>query len=468
MTPNIKNYSFSLILALMFLQTTSWGIKRYVTPTGAGNFTGSSWANASNDLQATINNSAASDEIRMKAGTYYPNSFPVGCTGCGVASGGNRNNTFSLKSDLRITGGFSGWESEEWQRNIVTNKTILSGNLGIPAVYTDNAYHVVTNVNTVNVYLVELTIQDGYADGSSSITVGGQTLYQVWGGGSLNINARVSYLNCLLINNRAESGGAILNSAYSNIGISNCVILENFAGGAGAVYCHNHSLASISNSTVVNNTATAAGGAFYVFGASTLRIYNSIVWSNTSPVFPAIALNGGTSESYNAIVQGGTSPCTNCPNSNGNSNPLFLNLTNPRGNDGLMGTHDDGLNLRMLSPAINVGVGEISYDFLHRHASGTIDLGAYEYMSPSDCITTSGAMVLKYVGESPIASGQYTSSNRILSEVGIPSGNSVQFWAEKSIELKPGFVASANSSFEAKIIGSCAALTAFSSDTGLK
>jgi hypothetical protein len=472
MTPNIKNYSYSLILAFLFVHSSSWAIRRYVTPTGAGNFTGSSWANASNDLQATINNSAASDQIYMKAGTYYPNSFPVGCTGCGLASAGNRNNTFSLKSSLRIIGGFSGWESELWQRNIIANKTILSGNLGAPAIYTDNAYHVVTSVNINNFALQDLTIQEGYAYGNSTITIGGQTLYQVWGGGSLNINASGSYYGCLFTNNRAESGGAMLNSYNSNIGVSNCVIMENFAGGAGAIYCHNHSAVSVNNSTIVNNDASAAGGAFYLldgsFGTSQLALNNSIVWGNTSPLYPGIGLNVGYLTSTNSIVQGGVSPCTNCPNTNGNSNPLFLNLTNPRGNDGLMGTHDDGLNLKMLSPAINVGVGEISYDFLHRNAGGTIDIGAYEFMSPNDCITTHGAMVLKYVGESPIASGQYTSSNRILSEVGIPSGNAVMFWAEKSIELKPGFEASANSFFEAKIIGSCAALTAFSSNPGLK
>lgn len=472
-----KNKKFIQFLTLVFILIYSssicFGIKRFVTTTGAGNFTGSSWANASNDLQATINNSGTSDEIWMKAGKYYPNSFPAGCTGCGTPSTNNQNNTFSLKGNLRIIGGFSGSESQLWQRNIIANKTILSGNLGAPAIYTDNAYHVVTCVNINNFTLQDLTIQEGYAYGNSTIIVGGQTLYQVWGGGSLNINAGGSYFSCLFTNNRAESGGAMLNSYSSNIGVSNCVIMENFAGGAGAIYCHNHSTASVNNSTIVNNDASAAGGAFYLiggtFGGSQLAIYNSIVWGNTSPSYPGIAVNGlNTLGVTNSIVQGGISPCTNCPNSNGNSNPLFLNLTNPRGNDGLMGTHDDGLNLRMLSPAINVGVGEISYDFLHRHASGTIDLGAYEYMSPSDCITTSGAMVLKYVGESPIASGQYTSSNRILSEVGIPSGNSVQFLAEKSIELNPGFVASTNSSFEAKIIGSCAALTAFSSDTGLK
>lgn len=452
---------------MFFGYNSSWAIKRYVTPTGAGTFSGLSWANASNDLQATINNAVASDEIFMRAGTYYPNSFPVGCIGCGVASANNRNNTFSLKSGLRITGGFSGWESELWQRNIIANKTILSGNLGVPAVFTDNAYHVVTNVNTMNVFLVDLTIQEGNANGNSSITVGGQTLFQVWGGGSLNINARVSYFGCLLINNRAESGGAILNSAYSNIGISSCVILENIAGGAGAVYCHNNSIAAIRNSTIVNNAATAAGGAFYVFGSSTLRIYDSLVWGNTAPFFPAIALNGGTSEGFNSIVQGGTSPCTNCPNTNGNINPLFLNLSNPRGNDGLMGTHDDGLNLRLLSPAINTGLNPFSYDFLHRYSSEGVEIGAYEYISPSECITTHGAIALKYVGETPVASGQYTSSNRILSDAIIPSGNGVLFWAEKSIELRPGFEASANSFFETKIIESCALLTSFNNDSGL-
>ncbi len=472
MKSNIKTFSNLLTLAFILYLTPSWAIRRYVTPTGAGNFTGSSWANASNDLQATINNSVTSDEIWMKAGTYYPKSFPAGCTGCGTPSTNNRNNTFFLKGNLRIIGGFSGSESEQWQKNIIANKTILSGNLGAPAIYTDNAYHVVTSVNINNFALQDLTIQEGYAYGSSSINVDGQTLYQVWGGGSLNINARGSFYGCLFTNNRAESGGAMLNSYNSSVGVANCVIMENFAGGAGAIYCHNHSVASVRNSTIVNNDASAAGGAFYLldgpFGTSQLSLNNSIVWGNTSPLYPGIGLNVGYLTSTNSIVQGGVSPCTNCPNTNGNSNPLFLNLTNPRGNDGLMGTHDDGLNLKRLSPAIDVGEGEISYDFLHRHASGTIDIGAYEYMSPTDCITTSGALVLKYVGEAPIASGQYTSSNRILSEVGIPSGNAVMFWAEKSIELKPGFVASANTYFEAKIIGSCAALTAFNNDTVLK
>jgi hypothetical protein len=459
----------TLISIFIFLAcNTSWAIKRYVTPTGAGTFSGLSWANAAADLQTTINNSGVSDQIFMKTGTYYPSSFPSGCTGCGAPSANNRNNTFSLKSDLRITGGFSGWESEEWQRNTIANKTILSGNLGLPLVFTDNAYHVVTNINNLNVYLLDLTIQLGNADGTSSIDVGGQTLYQVWGGGSLNINSRINYFNCLFVNNRAESGGAILNSASSISSMYYSVVLENTAGGAGAVYCHNNSTAYIINSTVVNNSATAAGGAFYIFGGSGLNIHNSIVWGNTSPSFPAIALNSGTSTSSNSIVQGGTSPCNTCPNTDGNINPLFLNINNPRGNDGVLGTYDDGLNLKLLSPAVNTG-GSTSfvYDILHRYSDGGEDIGAYEYMASGNCISTNGAIPGKYVGESPIASGQYVSSNLMISDAPILIGNSVLFKAEKSIELKPGFVASSNSIFEAKIIGSCAALTAFKNNGGL-
>ena len=64
---------------------------RYVRPNGSGNGLGS-WANASNDLQLMINNSAAGDTIFVAEGTYKP-IRPI--NNLGAISYNNRDNSFS-------------------------------------------------------------------------------------------------------------------------------------------------------------------------------------------------------------------------------------------------------------------------------------------------------------------------------------------------------------------------------------
>ena len=45
---------------------------RYVKPTATGTGNGSSWANASGDLQAMINASSANDQVWVASGVYKP------------------------------------------------------------------------------------------------------------------------------------------------------------------------------------------------------------------------------------------------------------------------------------------------------------------------------------------------------------------------------------------------------------
>lgn len=63
----------SIALAIFFVATINIihaQTIRYVKPTASGLGDGSSWANASNDIQATINASGFNTQIWVAAGTY--------------------------------------------------------------------------------------------------------------------------------------------------------------------------------------------------------------------------------------------------------------------------------------------------------------------------------------------------------------------------------------------------------------
>jgi len=71
-----KCFSFSIVCFQLILFTLfafeAEAVVRYVKPVSAGLGNGSSWADASNDLQLMINNSASGDTIWVAAGTYIP------------------------------------------------------------------------------------------------------------------------------------------------------------------------------------------------------------------------------------------------------------------------------------------------------------------------------------------------------------------------------------------------------------
>ncbi|MCH5716616.1 hypothetical protein [Niabella hibiscisoli] len=101
---------------LLFLTGSVFSIRaqntRYVKPSASGSADGSSWANASNNLQAVIDVAANNDTIWIAAGTYQP---------------GN-NQWFNLTKALNIYGGFSGNETSLHERSPNTAPTILKGN----------------------------------------------------------------------------------------------------------------------------------------------------------------------------------------------------------------------------------------------------------------------------------------------------------------------------------------------------
>ncbi len=389
-TPKI----FYAFIALTFLLSTPLlATTRYVTQTGSGNISGSSWGNSSNDLQAMINASSDGDEIWVKHGTYYPTVYPSGCSGCSSS----RDYTFFMKSGVKIYGQFAGTESSITERVLGVGESVLSGDLTNDGINTNNAYHVVSFVGVYSptTTLDCFTIKNGYANSNSTVTAFSGTglsrsYNRNWGGGVIFVSSRGQLVNCSIVNNYATYGGGLLNSNSSRPSIRNSIFVANSAVDGAGIYNHNISTPSVIYTTIANNIASSAGGGMYNYDNSNPEIHNTIIWNNTSPTFSGIANNGSTPVVSSSIVQNGNSPCSNCPNTNGNANPLFKNSLDPDGPDNIWGSADDGLELSVTSPAIEAAFGtpvsgtDITGQVRHfdnplRYSDGFFaDIGAYE------------------------------------------------------------------------------------------
>ena len=394
----MKRLVFILLLSAYFMKPAH-ALIRYVKPVANGTGDGSSWANASGNLQAMINiANPAADEIWVAAGKYFPTAFPSGCSTCGTAGPTNRNNTFLLKSGLRIYGGFAGNETARDFRNSHLNETILSGDIGTLNEVNDNAYHVVTAIDCSGATSLErFTIEGGNANGTTSVTVAGRTYYRSWGGGVLCIYSPIRIALCAIVNNLAIDGGGVLNTA-SNPYITNSVIAKNTAtAGGGGIYNHEGSAADIRRCTIVQNTANAAGGGMYNYN-SNLFITDVIIYDNISPSFQSIANNSSTVTGNTSIIENAqTTTCSNCYYG---LLPKFINRDLPAGADGKWGSRDDGLRLTSCSYVIDKGLGSSTEGVDMANQTRTIDIPSISNVFPSADGTDIGAYEYQNTGPS--------------------------------------------------------------------
>ena len=104
-----------LLLLLVSSRPVSAQTIRYVKPTASGTGNGSNWANASGNLQAMITASTVPTQIWVMIGVYQP--------------GPNRGDSFAMKNNVAIYGGFAGNETALNQRVLTyPANTTLTGN----------------------------------------------------------------------------------------------------------------------------------------------------------------------------------------------------------------------------------------------------------------------------------------------------------------------------------------------------
>jgi len=425
---------------------------RYVTVYGAGSKNGTSWDNAydGTQLQTAINESGVT-QVWVAKGTYIPN-------------GTSRGNYFALKNNCTVYGGFAGTESSVDQRTNYrygqTNETILSADLGSYG----RCYQVIRCFEspTSNAIIDGITIRDGYADrwGYDTQTAGGgiyiknATLtvrnctfinnYAMYNGGGIYIEglgdhviqsctflnnsagsagggARfhgtgVAIISCKFSNNSAPDGGGIYSYYYSSITVTNCVFSSNSASSnGGGLYPETGGSATLNNCTFSGNSAVNGGG---IYNGSAIDVRNCIIWGNDASSNGDELYNYGTTNllytcyaNESGDIYGSMTTDPYCIT----SDPQFVGSSNNPSHPYSIGG---------ISPCADAGNNDYcseSYDIrgsgfgrkLNKTtgASGTIDMGAYEYKVGTDASlpvtltdffaqSVSGAVLLSWTTES--------------------------------------------------------------------
>ena len=200
---------FNIDIFVTFTGTIHKPQIRYVKPGGTGD--GSSWTNASGNIQAMINASTVGDQVWIAGGTYSLTA------------------TLEMKNGVNVYGSFAGDETSPAERLpnktvypwpdawVFDNPTILDGQKARRVLYQPAAF-------TVETVFDGLTITNGNSYHSSSATSGSGAYIQTKG----------KLINCIVKDNKYDaypnvSGGSAFGGGVYNFGgtISKCLITGN-------------------------------------------------------------------------------------------------------------------------------------------------------------------------------------------------------------------------------------------------
>ncbi|MBL9000121.1 MAG: hypothetical protein JNK25_03160 [Phycisphaerae bacterium] len=410
----------------------------HVRPEAPAGGDGTTWSRAYRTLGEALARAAASgDEVRevwVARGTHRPSET-------------NPMATFTVPRGVRVYGGFVGNETTLARRDILANRTVLSGRLegavrsrwvavlqggaepftiGPPALdgftVEDGGLNGVGGgvriVGRGDVFRCTLRGHSGgaiRAEGAARIVGCDVSNNTGIDGAGIHASAAVLMLNTRLHGNLAtgRGGGVFLNSGGSLAGVASWG--NAAAGGAGAYIASGD--ADLVNCTLALNRGAAAAG---LFAGGSLRIENSMLSGNReSRANPAPMLE------QNLTVAGWPSAASGSRNlvEGYAAGPLLLTwsadpvFADPLGPDGVPFSGDESVAVAVGSPAIDAGdTGRLPVDIFDLDSDGdtdevlpidaagndrrsddldtsdtgcceapVVDLGAFEYVTPPPC-----------------------------------------------------------------------------------
>ena len=385
-----KNITANFLNALRF----------YVDADATGNNDGTSWINAYNTLATALAANVTAADFWIAEGTYTP--------------GSSRTDSFTIRDNQSLYGGFDGTETMLSESNPITKETVLSGDINgndnatfsvSDANRAENSFRLI-NVNGTAIIIDGFTISSANANGPSTSEKEGSGI-------SINTTASLKVNNCIFTKHTLSRAGIIRSIdilGNINISLNNSSFVDNesvfatcYYGRSGGGSLH----LKVEGSLITNNKATTANdgslfwfrqdvagsqtGEFvnatfanntisssttlitYYLGMPTINIYNSIFWNNTNGNGTIVnAMQTGASGAIsNSISNNGFTGNGNASN-NFTSDPLFKN------------TAIRDYTLQSNSPAIDSGDNSFVTAFkdlqgVTRVLNTTVDIGAFEF-----------------------------------------------------------------------------------------
>lgn len=313
---------------------------RYVKPNGTGD--GTSWKNASGDLQKMIDELAtvnAPGEVWVAAGTYRPTTQ--------IIEGVQYAASFRMRDGINVYGGFAGGEISKADRAkgsmpwIYSNETVLLG-----ADYDDKSAEWIENNSQWNVisstrHVVWFAPMSG-EDNFKSVTIldgvtikggaanGGEGLsdFATDKGGGVYMGLNAILQNCIVTENTAkgDGGGVYANGDGADASSANakggrvvgCLVYNNSSvEDGGGVFVKNAGL--VLRSMITNNSAMNGAGVYLDKNAENhpeyLILSTSVVSNNTATGNGAVYCNESGVLLQNTIVN------NDCPSTVDASNP---------------------------------------------------------------------------------------------------------------------------------------------------
>lgn len=311
---------------------------RYVKPVATGTGDGSSWENASGNLQNMIDELAKNNpqnlpgEVWVAAGTYVPQVQ--------VISGTTYSASFLMRDGISVYGGFAGDESSKQEREVgkmpwnFVNKTILEGSYYEHSktswnesnhkwTLTSDSRHVVffsplpsegKSGFDKSTILNGVTIRGGYAQGGEGVA---DFMTDRGAGVYMGINAILE--KCIVTENSSTgNGGAVY--MYGGRVMNSLIYNNNADGDGGAVYVDNAGI--VLASMLTNNSANNGSGAYLAHTGNWtdgkphpeyLILSTSVVSNNTS------RLNGAVYCAKGGVLMQNTITNNDCPTATDNT-----------------------------------------------------------------------------------------------------------------------------------------------------
>lgn len=251
---------------------------RYVKPTATGTGDGSSWDNASGDLQKMIdeladnNVSQQAGEVWVAAGTYKPQSQLI--------SGMNYSASFRMRDGISVYGGFVGNETSKQKRAKGTMPWDFTNVTVLEAAYYESKLAWTNSKWTVGSdsrHVVWFAPMSGESEFTRVTTLDGVTVQGGYAQGNTGLD-----------DFKTDCGGGVYMDG-ANAYLSNCIVRENYAtGNGGGVYLKN---GRVQTSLIYNNNADADGGAVYVENRG--LVHRSMLTNNSALNGAGVYLHNG-------------------------------------------------------------------------------------------------------------------------------------------------------------------------------